>query len=94
MSVRRRTRTGTDPAVARAGKPRLQVAEAGGEEWREEEENEGERKKAALRDVVVLKHTREGEVEEENAHSEFKEHGEDKPEDADREESPSGQTRG
>jgi len=35
------------------------MAEAGGEEWR----NEGERKEAALGDVVVLKHAREREVE-------------------------------
>jgi hypothetical protein len=75
--------------VGGADKPRLQVAEAGSEERREEEENEGERKKAALGDVVVLKHAREREVEEENAHSEFEEHGEDKPGEADREESAS-----
>jgi hypothetical protein len=82
---------GTDPAFGRAGKLRLQVAEAGGEEWREEQENEGERKKAALGDVVVLKHAREREVEEENAHSEFKEHGEDEPDEADRKESAGGE---
>lgn len=67
------------------------MAEAGGEEWREEEESEGEREKAALGDVVVLKHAREREVEEENAHSEFKEHGEDEPDEADRKESAGGE---
>jgi hypothetical protein len=67
---------GTKPNVGRAGKPRLELAEAGGEEWREEEETRA-RGKGRLEDVVVLEHAREREVEEENAHSEFEEHGEE-----------------